>query len=827
MAYKSQFMMEVSATDKSKAVLSNVQNNLKKTAKSGKKGGAAVMAGWQKAVGALVAVKAAAMAVEAAFAAMNAGREAAIVGSSFKQIHGDADGLIKKLREVSGYAIDDTSLQQLANRWKMAGRDMTVLHKTLPAAYKIAAATGEDYLAVAQKIALAAATGRKSAMERYVGLLDETKAYKDYAIALGDSNMKLTATQKKAALVEAGLQAIKEKYGDIEIDIDVAQLDQVKRKFDNLKSTIDEGWMRMVVLTFNTVAASRADHLYSDLTAIEALAKTTGEHLASMMGGTGATQEKGLEALEGYNVFLAEFSAHQEEFVDGSRSSLLRLATDLKKSGELTKEQFAALYRTIKQGHRQGLEALQVADAMNRIKKHLVQTLKDQVVEEDKLLTLAQTEQEAKAAAIKERSDTHKAAEKYYKLIENKGKLEANGVEHLTALEKLKLKVIEDQIEALRESKTLTAETIAELDMMLLKAQAAVWIRKGVKAAFGGLGVTPTAPKPRGSSGPKKPTLEDAEKVLYSPQAVHASDKRTRETLDAKEKQREIDRIESLKADYLREQAAKVHHQNLLRIAGEVTPAQQALYERNMALDALVFEKKLGLVKDYEGERARIEEVYRARRAKALDDQSEKDRLRIEKDRATLLDSISGIGASMAAAARSGGGANEKVIASLDGLSKGITHGAAVAKKYGATWQGTAAGITTAMGQTAAGVVESERKKAWILAAMETANALAAFATPGMQWSGAAHLAAAAAYGAVALSSGGGKAKPKSVYRAPSAATATTASESGGSTYNIHLSGIMAGTSREFAQETSKLLNGSKGLVYLDGDLIKQNAGNL
>jgi len=244
MAYKSQFMMEVNASDKTKAVLTNVQNQLKKTAKTGKKGGKSVTDGWKKAVGALIAVKAAAMAIEGVFAGLQAGKQAAMVDSAFKSIHANADALLGTLREASQFAIDDTSLQTLANRWAMAGRDIDVLTRTLPHAYRIAAATGEDYLQVSEKIAIAAATGRKSALERYVGLLDETKAYKAYAQELGVSEKALTAAQKKAALVEEGLRSIAEKYGHIEVDIDAQKIDQLKKDWDDFVSNVQVGILR-------------------------------------------------------------------------------------------------------------------------------------------------------------------------------------------------------------------------------------------------------------------------------------------------------------------------------------------------------------------------------------------------------------------------------------------------------------------------------------------------------------------------------------------------------------------------------------------------------
>jgi len=138
-------------------------------------------------------------------------------------------------------------------------------------------------------------------------------------------------------------------------------------------------------------------------------------------------------------------------------------------------------------------------------------------------------------------------------------------------------------------------------------------------------------------------------------------------------------------------------------------------------------------------------------------------------------------------------------------------------------WAGSGA---AALGAASA-FTQSERIKAGILAAMEAARAVGSY--PDLVGVGV-HTVAAGMYAAIAGGAGGGSGatKAKTIYRAPRAATATGPGERGGATYNIHISGIMAGTSRDFARETARLLNANQGLVTLNPGLIgKAGAGGL
>jgi len=874
--YKSQFQMEVNASDKTKGVLTNLQKNLKKTGGTGRKGAQSVTDGWKKAVGALLAVKAAAMAVEGAFNALKAGREAAVVVNAFGQIHAGADDLLVKLREVSSHAIDDTSLQKLANRWKMAGKDMNLLMTTLPIAYKVAAATGEDYLQVAELIAKATATGRIMALQRYTGVIDELDAYKMYREEVLHSNRALTIFEQTAAKSAFILKTMKEKYGDIKIDLDVQKLDQVKRQFDNIVSDFQEGLMRGVVQAYDMLSKMRAEHLYPDLVAIEGLAKSTAEHLSSMFG-TGTGQEQALGTLEAYQKLLEEIGEDVSAIQGKSGAILLTMVKDLKDAGEITADQYRTLADTIAQGGRQGLEAIQIADAMLRIREKTIEVLKTQTTEQEKLTAATQSASDMREAEIKQRAETFKAAENYYKLIESKAVLEANSTGAQNALEKLKLQYLKDQIGAAKESVALTADTIDQLDTMLRQQQMAKQIMKGVKFLFGDSEKKPEPKVSRGGGGGgastgapvdtkreitatewamfqiemEADTLGEIEVLRrehlvrmaeleseYSGKDLEAAvameegrfGKLTEEAKGKQKEQASNDAKEAMRVMFAKEQAAKQHQQKLVELSGMATDKQKALYEYNMAMDQLYLDDKLGLVEDYEIRKKRIEDTYAAQKVQAEKRAEEEAKLLQEKKIQDTSSAFASIGESMSVAIRSGAGANERMISALDGISKGFTQGAAQAAKYKDANQALAHGTIEFAGQAAAGIVKAEHRKAAILHLMEGAHAAAAFASHRYA-EGVAHAAAGTMYGAIALKGyfgGGGKkgAKP-SEFRAPTAATRTAASDQGGNTYHIHMSGIMAGTDGDFARKTASMLNNSKGLMYLDSELIKNQAGGM
>lgn len=112
-------------------------------------------------------------------------------------------------------------------------------------------------------------------------------------------------------------------------------------------------------------------------------------------------------------------------------------------------------------------------------------------------------------------------------------------------------------------------------------------------------------------------------------------------------------------------------------------------------------------------------------------------------------------------------------------------------------------GTISASGAAAAAFVEDERTKAGILALTETAAAIVAFATPGMQAQGIAHAAAAAIYAGIA-----GGAIPTGGAGSATAASTTGATTGGGG----EVTG-MTGAGAAVGAGTMQVFNFNKGFV--------------
>ena len=158
----------------------------------------------------------------------------------------------------------------------------------------------------------------------------------------------------------------------------------------------------------------------------------------------------------------------------------------------------------------------------------------------------------------------------------------------------------------------------------------------------------------------------------------------------------------------------------------------------------------------------------------------------------------------------------------IRGVGAAITKVDPVTKKLAGSTERYAGAGAAALG-AASQWIKGERRKAAVLAAMELAHAASTFATP---WVSAAHVAAAGLYTAVAggaFAGGGGRA-PKTVYRAPEAATSSNAgNQTGAVTYVFNYRGPTSG--RDAARETAKYLNANVGLVQLHPDLVSSGAG--
>lgn len=182
---------------------------------------------------------------------------------------------------------------------------------------------------------------------------------------------------------------------------------------------------------------------------------------------------------------------------------------------------------------------------------------------------------------------------------------------------------------------------------------------------------------------------------------------------------------------------------------------------------------------------------------------------------ANLADAFKGLEGT-AASLKGFGGQSAKVGEALSALSTGAGE---VANSWGDIGK-SAPAVINAVGGVASAVVDGEREKAGILALMEGAHAVAAFATgniPGAIGHGAAALLYGGIAGGLIGTSSSGSA-PSASGGAPTPSTATTPSTgntSGGQVINIHFSrGFVVGTPQQVGKAVKGALKSLNGTGY-------------
>jgi len=780
-SYKSEFRMDIGAKDGTRQVLGNLQNNLRKSGRAGKKSGVDTAAAWTKAIGVMMGIKAVKGAVDKAFESVQAGRMASMVGVAFQSIHDDADALLVKLKEVSRGAGDATSLQALANRWQLAGKEMSVLMRALPAAYKLAAATGEDYLGVAQKIAMVMIGGRKSQIERYTGMLDEIKAYRAHAQAIGKSAAELTILDKKTALVEAGFVKLEGRVASIRVDVEDEELGRLKGDWDDLVSDMEVRWKSFALSLARearTIWSARGAGSQPWLAGVN-LAEREAEMMAAVRRKLGRAEEwtGGVGPL------------------DPSRP--LREATTIQTNW--------------------------IAAEFDRLKSHMAAGVDEWKSAFSEMRRDAETALRERTRA--EQDKRYAAEAKYWNLRKEHAALAVRQSQGLNYIEERRLEKLDREIKALEESGRISRDIQRG------------WLEFSARSMFGGV-----VEGLRQMAEPIRDAIAEAVRpaaARFGPTRAEREE-RVRQEL---EDRIEVGMAELAAYREAQDRAAKedlarvkasVREEMELRgrlrdvealIAGESPEART----QRMAAEEIRGLTEGGLVdlKHFELAKATIqlEADQRVREIKRKREEEDFRRSleRTRENSAALSEVFRGLTAS---GVRSTSQWSQGLAATGEGFR---SVGAALTKTDKETGKLTSAthryslAGAGALGAAAAWV-KGERKKAVILAAMEGAHAAATFATP---WVSAAHGLAAGLYGAIAGGAFGGRGagrKSKTIYRAPAAATSAAAGAGAANvTYIFNYRGPTSG--RDAAREFANSLNKHQAIVNLDPGVMAKGAG--
>lgn len=207
----------------------------------------AVVAGWVTAQKAMEFAEIGAKALQAEEAFRN-------VTQSY-EVNGDK--LLAKMKEVSAGAIDESNLMQMAMRALQQGLNPDQIVSLLEVARSSARIAGTDIANAFEKISEAAANQMTRGLKSMGIVIDNAKAFEEYASQIGKAKEALTEQEQSQAIANAaiaeGLRQ-REKMGTLLIN-ENEQLQINKARFDELKETVGKGLVVALGLAVKNIDA--------------------------------------------------------------------------------------------------------------------------------------------------------------------------------------------------------------------------------------------------------------------------------------------------------------------------------------------------------------------------------------------------------------------------------------------------------------------------------------------------------------------------------------------------------------------------------------------
>lgn len=199
------------------------------------------MKGAKVAVGAFVGAAVTRQIVKVGTELFNLGLESERIGASFRNLSDDISGTyLDALKEASAGTVSELSLMKSANQALLLG----IQKETIPELLKVSRALGKATGRTAEEAFADIATGigRQSRLilDNLGIIVDTTKAYDDYARAIGTSASNLTELQKKQAFTNAALDQAKIKAAQVGENLDdmSTKVAQVTAKWEDFRVEI-------------------------------------------------------------------------------------------------------------------------------------------------------------------------------------------------------------------------------------------------------------------------------------------------------------------------------------------------------------------------------------------------------------------------------------------------------------------------------------------------------------------------------------------------------------------------------------------------------------
>lgn len=819
MGYKSEFRMDIKATDKTKAVMSNVQNNFRKTGRYGAASAQRTTAAWAKFQGMMSIARIGISAVQKAFESMERGAKANLVATAFKQLNKESGKLLKTMTTASRGLLDETTLQGLANKLFTLGLSADQMGQTMDAAFKISVARGLDLAQTMQTLTTSLATGRVTTLASMGVNVSAKAVVEEYAQKQGKLVKELSESEKKGALFAGSIDAINVAFKGLDVDDAVNRIQKVKKEIEDAQSAFDVAMADMGE-GFLTAYDWAVEDLAEKSLVVKLIKELSGWELpepVSLVDEEEITIARELVALRRLakrelNEHIAVERLHTEAQRQAAKEEVERRIAFRKETEWLKDINTEITEAQIKQAE---------------IFEHHVKTLGDKGL--PWLKEYLSTQQELAT------------------LAKSKAELEEKGIHNLTTGERLRLYLLQEQIGAKINLVKLAHEEAKQTQLTLQERMKILAAEGGEVPALGGAAGSLTAPTVVFSDEQKKALQASFTK------AKRASRGRSYRQEFTAQMQLELDILTKNLSE--QEQAHRVHANRLAKIQevkwktdiAKAKAVALADAQRDKTLDDLEIER----LKKQEELKEQIlreqEEKEVARRLMLSDELSRAFEMEMEQWRqkqamiqqtlglyAEMTNQIQGFVGSLEASQQSE--ALQRLSAGLGGLRSSMASVNAIQRdslkadtdktKLYKTQTDQNIAYAASAGYLAASLVEDERTKAAIYAVMETAHGFATLSNP---WISGGHFAAAGIYAGIAAMAGPGATagKAKTVYRAPLAAAGTDAGMQTQGNITINLRGFALGNASDLGGHLADGLNAVVGRKFIDADLIKVNQAGI
>ncbi|GMV72960.1 MAG: hypothetical protein AMXMBFR77_27970 [Phycisphaerales bacterium] len=168
-----------------------------------------------------------------------AGEIAKNVDVVFRAVTRNADAALERLQRAGRFEFDDTTLQSMANKWRLLGVEAGDAASIIELGTKVAQVTMGDASQATDAFFNAVAKGRDGALRSMGIVVDLKGATAAYAASVGKTTAELNQHELQQARIAALNQEVARTLEGIPLDQVTNRVGQAKRAWDNFKSNLE------------------------------------------------------------------------------------------------------------------------------------------------------------------------------------------------------------------------------------------------------------------------------------------------------------------------------------------------------------------------------------------------------------------------------------------------------------------------------------------------------------------------------------------------------------------------------------------------------------